>query len=109
MLYSYMASNLDFVEFVCEQIDGVGIIRNKKMFGEYGVWCNEKLIILICDDTAFVKILPETTALLGNNNQQKPPYKGAKPYYVVDVDNKEQMTELARVLEKITPVSKKKK
>ena len=40
----FMASNLDFVEYVCEQIGGAGQITYKKMFGEYGIYCNEKII-----------------------------------------------------------------
>lgn len=103
-----MASSLDFVEFVSEQIGNTGQIRYKKMFGEYMIYCNEKPIILICDDTAFIKVLPETTAILGEENKKAPPYNGAKLHYVVDVDNKDQMIKLARVLEQIVPLPKKK-
>ena len=104
-----MASSIEFVEFVCEQIGGVGIVRHKKMFGEYMVYCNDKPIILICDDTAFVKILLETTSVLGDTYKQGYPYNGAKLHYVVDVDDKDKMCEIAVVLEKITSVPKLKK
>ena len=104
-----MASSIEFVEFVCEQIGGIGAIRHKKMFGEYMVYCNDKPIILVCDDTAFVKILPETTAVLGNDNKQGYPYNGAKLHYVVDVDDKDKMFDVAGTLEKITSVPKPKK
>ena len=104
-----MASSPDFVEFVCEQIAKSGTIRHKKMFGEYMVYCNDKPIILVCDDTAFVKILPETTGILGHDNKQGYPYKGAKLHYVLDVDNGNQMLEAARELERITPLPKKRK
>ncbi len=30
-----MASSLDFVEYVCEQISGAGEITYKKMFGDF--------------------------------------------------------------------------
>ena len=42
-----MATNLEFVEYVCDQIDGVGAVRYKKMFGEYMVYVNEKPIVSI--------------------------------------------------------------
>jgi TfoX/Sxy family transcriptional regulator of competence genes len=29
-----MATSVDYIEFVCEQIEGVGAVRYKKMFGE---------------------------------------------------------------------------
>ena len=102
-----MASSIDFVEFVVEQIAGVGVITHKKMFGEYMVYCNGKPIILICNDTAYVKTLSETTAILDGASQGAP-YKGAKPHYILDVDSQEQMKEVALVLERITPLPKKK-
>lgn len=39
-----MASTAEFVEYICEQTSGAGIITYKKMFGEYGVYCNGKII-----------------------------------------------------------------
>lgn len=45
-----LASNLDFVEYVCDQIGGAGSIAYKKMFGEYGVYCDGKVIGVICDN-----------------------------------------------------------
>jgi len=104
-----MASNLDFVEFICEQIGSAGFIGYKKMFGEYMVYCNGKPIILVCDNTAFVKMLPETTEILGADNPQGYPYNGAKPHYTVDADDREKITSLAGVLKEITPLPKKKK
>ena len=67
------------------------------MFGEYMVYCN-KPIILICNDTAFVRVLPETIAILGD----------AKPRYVLDVDNQEQIQRIAKILEQIIPLPKEK-
>jgi len=42
-----MASNIEFVEYVCDQISDAGNIIYKKMFGDYGVYCNNKIIGLI--------------------------------------------------------------
>ena len=36
-----MSSSLDFVNYVCEQLEGVGAIRSRKMFGEYMVYVND--------------------------------------------------------------------
>ena len=33
-----MATSIDYIDYVCEQIRGVGEIRYKKMFGEYMVY-----------------------------------------------------------------------
>ena len=54
-----MASTMEFVTYVCEQLAGTGEISYRKMFGEYMVYVNFKPLILICDNTAFVKIVDE--------------------------------------------------
>ena len=51
-----MASKVEFVEFVVDQLQEAGTITYKKMFGEYGLYCNGKIFSLICDDQFFVKI-----------------------------------------------------
>ena len=37
-----MASNIEFVEFVSSQLEKLGIVRYRKMFGDYMVYVNEK-------------------------------------------------------------------
>lgn len=54
-----MASGKDFVEFVADQLREAGKITYRKMFGEYGVYCDGKLFALVCDDQFFVKITEE--------------------------------------------------
>ena len=63
-----MATRLDFVEYTCGQIEGIGAVRHRKMFGEYMVYVNDKPILLICDNTVYVKDLPciaDLCAVLG--------------------------------------------
>lgn len=50
-----MASDLDFVPFVVDQIENAGVITYRKMFGEYAVYCEGKIVVLICDNQVFVK------------------------------------------------------
>ena len=52
-----MATQESFINYVCEQIKGIGDIKYKKMFGEYMVYLNEKPVIIVCNNTAFVKRL----------------------------------------------------
>ncbi|MEG2541531.1 MAG: TfoX/Sxy family protein [Clostridia bacterium] len=103
-----MASSLEFVNFICEQIDSCGMVSCKKMFGEYMIYVNAKPIILVCDDTAFVKINEVTNNIIANNEIGEP-YKGAKPHYILDVDDKELLCEVVAELEKIKPLPKPKK
>ncbi len=103
-----MASNLEFVEFVCEQIAPCGCVRHRKMFGEYMVYVNDKPLLLLCDNTVYVKILPVLEELL-SENEVGTPYDGAKPHYVLDADNAEQLCAVVNILEPLTALPKRRK
>ena len=102
-----MATSIDFIEYICEQINGVGEIRYKKMFGEYLVYVNDKPVITVCDNTAFVKKL-ECIDEVMKNAELGFPYKGAKEHYILDVDNSELCKTIVKEVEKVTPIPKKK-
>ncbi len=101
-----MASSPDFVRYICEQLDGLGVVRSRKMFGEYMVYLNDKPVIIICDDRAMVKTLPCLEDLL-KGRPVEPPYEGAKDHYVLDPDDRETLREAARLAEEVTPLPKK--
>ena len=42
-----MASNADFVQYIADQCSGAGGIVTKKMFGDYGIYCDGKIFGLI--------------------------------------------------------------
>ena len=89
-----MASSLDYVGYVCEQIGGAGEIKYRKMFGEYGVYCDGKIIGLICDNRFFLKPT-KAGAEICPKLELAPPYEGAKPYFVVDeLDDRESVSVL---------------
>ena len=103
-----MATTADYVEYVCGQIDGAGAVRYKKMFGEYMVYVNDKPILLVCDNSVYVKILPCLDGLL-NSAEKGCPYTGAKEHYVLDVDNRELALAVVLTLESVIAVPKPKK
>lgn len=103
-----MATSVDFIEFVAEQVCGNYNVRYRKMFGEYMVYVNDKPILLVCDNCVFVKILPELEPYL-KDAERGIPYGGAKEHYVLDIENAELTAEVVKILEKITPLPKKKK
>lgn len=92
-----MASHPDFVTYVAEQLREAGAIRSRKMFGEYGLYCDDVFFAVICDDQFFVKVTPQGEAAFPDL-PKVPPYEGAKDSFLVeDVEAREQMTELARI------------
>ena len=50
-----MATSADYLTFVLEQLSPLGVVRSRKMFGEYMVYFNEKPVLLVCDNTVFVE------------------------------------------------------
>ena len=105
-----MASDEDFVKFIAEQIESAGQIRYRKMFGEYAVYCNEKVVLLICDNQLFVKPTDTGRAFIGDV-VEAPPYPGAKPSFLIEdkFEDAEWLSELVALTEKELPKPKKKK
>lgn len=103
-----MGTTIDFIEYICDQIAGVGEIRYKKLFGEYMVYVNGKPILLVCDNTVFVKVLPCLDETMREADRGFP-YDGAKEHYVLDIDDAKSSKEVIAILEPVTPLPKPKK
>ena len=54
----------------------------RKMFGEYALYLDAKVVALVCNDTLFLKPTPSALALLPDA-ELAPPYPGAKPSLVL--------------------------
>lgn len=103
-----MATTADYVDFVCEQVRGNWDVRSKKMFGEYMVYINNKPVLLVCDNTVFVKQLPCVSTLLANADKGHP-YDGAKEHHILDVEDRELTLRVITELEAVVPVPKPRK
>ena len=92
-----MASHRDFVDYVAEQLGETGAIRSRKMFGEYGLYCDDVFFAVICDDQLFVKVTTEGEAAFPDL-PKAPPYEGAKESFLVeDVEDRERLAALTRI------------
>ena len=92
-----MASHQDFVDYVVEQLREAGAIRSRKLFGEYGLYCDDVFFAVICDDQLFVKVTPEGEAAFPDL-PKTPPYEGAKESFLVeDVEDRERLAALTRI------------
>ena len=82
-----MATTKDYRDFVLEQLNLLDNITCKSMMGEYLLYYNGVLFGGIYDDRLLVKIVDNNKKY---NMQESIPYDGAKPMYLVDdVDNQE--------------------
>ena len=106
-----MASDQSFVDYVCEQAGLPGRLSFRKMFGEYALYLDGKVVALVCDNQLYVKPTAPGRAVLGRVSEH-PPYPGAKPHYVVEESRIVDMEELPQILidiAKSLPVKKPKK
>lgn len=105
-----MASDRDFVEFIVDQIENAGDIRYRMMFGEYTIYCNEKVTALVCDNQLFVKPTEAGRSFIGEV-VEAPPYPGAKMSFLIEdgFENREWISELVRITAKELPEPKPKK
>lgn len=103
-----MSTTADYIEYVCEQISGVGAVRYRKMFGEYMVYINDKPILLVCDNTVYVKKLDIISNVM-KDAEKDFPYNGAKEHYILDIDNSRLSREVIELLEPHISIPKPKK
>lgn len=103
-----MTSSISFVEYVMNQLEGVGALRYRKMFGEYCIYVNEKPIVLVCADQVYLKIIPELAKIMASAEKDFP-YEGASERYILDIDDRELAREAIAILEQATPPPKPKK
>lgn len=93
-----MATDKRFVEYILDQIVKVNEVTFKKMFGEYAIYVNDKIVALLCDNQLFVKPTVGGRALIGNV-EEAPPYPGAKMCLLIKdrIEDSEWLSELIRV------------
>ena len=105
-----MASDLKFVEFVCDQVSDAGQVRFRKMFGDYTIYCDEKVVALVSDNQLFVKPTAAGRNLIGNVTEA-PPYPVAKPWFLIEtqIEDRDWMTNLIRVTAQALPEPKPKR
>lgn len=106
-----MASQQSTIDFISEQIASSGRITSRKMFGEYALYFDGKVVAFVCDDELFVKPTDAGKKYLGTP-EEKPAYPGSKMYYWIDTDHWDDdvwMSELITVTATALPLPKPKK
>ena len=73
-----MRTSEETITELLEAVAGAGDVRARKMFGEYALYCNEKVVALVCRDELFLKDT-EAGRMFAPNLELVPAYDGAKP------------------------------
>lgn len=104
-----MASSIEYVLYVCEQMSLAGNITYKKMFGDYAIYCGGKCFALICDNRLYIN--PTNAGLsLFKEAPMGIPYDGAKLRILIeDVEDRDFLCTLVEKTCAELPMPKPKK
>ncbi|WP_394771520.1 TfoX/Sxy family protein [Lacisediminihabitans sp.] len=105
-----MSTSESTVRFLEDQLAGLAI-STTRMFGEYCLYCDGKVVGFVCDDTLFIKPSPVDAALL-DRTEPAPPYPGAKDYHSVPpgaLEDRDWLQEVVQATADALPAPKPKK
>ena len=92
-----MATDRRTVDYLVDQMAAAGAVTARPMFGEYGVYCDGKMIAIIGDEQLFIKPTVGGRAL-ARDAKEASPYPGAKPHLLIDADRWEDQEWLANLV-----------
>jgi TfoX/Sxy family transcriptional regulator of competence genes len=105
-----MATDQDFIDYVAEQIALGDRLAHRKMFGEYALYIDGKVVAFACDNSLFIKPSDAATRL-APGLPQRPPYPGARDYPVADelLDDSDTIRKLMLATAELMPVPRPRK
>jgi len=106
-----MPTQTSTIDLLLSQVPADGFATVKKMFGEYGLFVEGKMVAVIGDDQLFVKITTGGSEIVGSC-EEVPPYPGAKPCFLIASTRWTEpnfLTELFAATAKELPAPQKKK
>lgn len=106
-----MASQQSTVDLIVDQMASAGEVTARKMFGEYAIYCDGKVVALVCDDRLFVKPTAAGREFLGQCVEASP-YPGAKPHLLISeeqIEDADWLSQLIALTVPELPLPKKRK
>jgi TfoX/Sxy family transcriptional regulator of competence genes len=82
-----MATSQSTMDFLLDQLAPLGGIRARKMFGEYALYCADKVVGLVCDDQLYIKVTDAGRAFVGDRFEEGTAYPGAKPSMLIATEH----------------------
>jgi DNA transformation protein and related proteins len=106
-----MTTKPSTADFILEQLASAGSMRVHKMFGDYALYCDEKVVGLICEDQLFIKYTVPGKAFAEGRYSEGYAYPGAKASMDVSdaIDDQEFLCALVRMTADALPLPKPKK
>lgn len=103
-----MSTSKEYMQFVLDQLEGFPDVTYRKMFGEYMVYLQGRPVLLVCDNCAMVKKLPELAELM-RGAPDGLHYEGARVHSVLDLEDRELVRQVMDILLRVTPLPKRRK
>lgn len=106
-----MSTQQSTMDYLLDQMSLAGSVTCRKMFGEYAIYCDGKVVALVCDDELFVKPTADGRVFL-KEVIEKPAYTGAKPSFWISGDywdDREWLSRLIKTTADALPIPKPKK
>ncbi|MEK7552158.1 MAG: TfoX/Sxy family protein [Patescibacteria group bacterium] len=107
-----MTTKQSTIDYILDQLAGAGDVSARKMFGEYALYCDSKVVALVCDETLYVKITEQGKNFVGSSFKEGYAYKGAKVSMMIDddkIEDHEWLSELINITADNLPLPKPKK
>lgn len=104
-----MASDLDTVTFICDQSGLAARLSHRRMFGEYAIYLDGKVVAFVCDNQLFLKPTDAGRALLGSPTEA-PPYPGGRNHFLLqdELDDPPRLRQAFEVTAAALPLPKPK-
>lgn len=106
-----MATSQRTIDFLHDQLSSLPTISARKMFGEYALYNENKVVALVCDDSLFIKPTTISNNFL-DDSHLAPPYPGAKKYYQIPddkIEDREWLVDFIQQTTNLLPLPKPKK
>ncbi len=105
-----MPTDADFITYLLDQAGLAGALSARRMFGEYALYLDGKVVALVCDHHLYLKPTPEILQVWPRPLHGLP-FPGAKPWLLADewLDDSERLRQLLRLTADALPMPAPKK
>jgi len=106
-----MSTKPSTADFILDQLAALGNVRVYRMFGEYALYFDEKVVGLICNDELYIKYTDPGKTFAEGRYTEGYAYEGAKPSMNMSdsIDDPEFLCTLVRMTADALPLPKPKK
>ena len=107
-----MSTTQSTMDYILDQLSPLRDVSVRKMFGEYAMYYEGKVVGLVCDDKLYIKRTEPGKEFVGEFYQEGFAYTGAKASIFINeekIEDSQWLSELVKITAESLPIPKKKK